>query len=112
MSKYLVGLCCLALAACAGLGNDKFSGESAAFGGDNILRNDVMQKIELWERSAFSCRSIGGVNGKIDSMKRVDGRLQSHETWTVQACGQSHTYRVNLREDERGETDFGVAYIK
>lgn len=112
MFKYAAVFCVLAIAACASISGGKFSGESATFGGNNILRNDVFELIKKWERSAFSCNAIESVHAKIDDLKRVEGRLRVLETWTVNACGKSHDYRINMREDARGETDFGVSYQK
>lgn len=112
MSKYAAVFCILALAACAGMGGGKFSGESATFGGNNILRNDVYELIRKWERSVFSCNTIERIHAQTDDLKRVEGRLQVLETWTVSACGQTHNYRINMREDARGETDFSVSYQK
>ena len=96
------------LSACAGISNQAFSGESATYGGDNIVRNDVVAVIRLAERSAFNCRRIESVHSKIIQARKVRGRMQVQEVWTVRACGKSHRYRILLREDERGETDFSV----
>lgn len=96
------------LSGCAGISNQAFSGESATYGGDNILRNDVAAVIRMAERSAFNCRRIESVHSKITRARKVRGRLQVQEVWTVRACGKSHRYRILLREDERGETDFSV----
>ena len=94
-------LAALALAACSSLGNQAFSGESATFGSDNILRDDVLKIVRTAEAASFNCRNI----------ESVHGRMQVRETWTVRACGQAHRYHIGLFEDERGETDFTVRLI-
>ena len=96
------------LSACAGIGGQAFRGESVTYGSDNILRNDVMAVIRTAERNAFNCRRIESVDSKITQARKVGGRMQVSEVWTVQACGESRNYRIFLREDERGETDFNV----
>ena len=82
------------------------------FGGDNILRNDVAKVIKQWESAAFLCQNIKAIDAKISDVKRVKGRMQSEEVWTVQACGQVHHYNVRMHEDERGETNFNVSFLK
>lgn len=99
------------LSACTGISNSQFQGESLAFGGDNILRGDVIRVIQLWEKGAFSCQKIDGVNAKIMDVKRPLGRVQAQEMWTIHACGGTHQYSISLREDARGETDFSVSLI-
>ena len=95
------------LAACATLGTT-FSGESATFGGDNILRDDVLAVIVKAQLSLNNCREINAVESKILSAKIVDGRRQVQEEWTVTACGKPQRYPISLREDAQGETDFTV----
>lgn len=111
MRKLLPLLAALALAACSSLGNQAFSGESATFGSDNILRNDVLKVVRTAEAASFNCRSIESVHSKINNAQKVHGRLQVRETWIVRACGQAHHYHIGLFEDERGETDFTVSLI-
>ena len=96
------------LSACAGIGGQAFRGESVTYGSDNILRNDVMAVIRTAERNAFNCRRIESVDSKITQARKVGGRMQVSEVWTVQACGELRNYPIFLREDERGETDFNV----
>ena len=98
----------LLLSACTGLGSLAFSGESATFGSDNILRDDVLKVVHTAEAASFNCRNIESVHSKINSAHKVHGRLQVREVWTVRACGQAHRYNIGLFEDARGETDFTV----
>ena len=111
MRKLLPLLVALTLSACSSLGNQAFSGESATFGSDNILRDDVLKVVRTAEAASFNCRSIESVHSKINSAQKVHGRMQVHEVWTVRACGQAHHYHIDLFEDERGETDFTVRLI-
>ena len=111
MRKLLPLLAALALAACSSLGNQAFSGESATFGSDNILRDDVLKIVRTTEAASFNCRNIESVHSKINNTQKVHGRLQVRETWTVRACGQAHHYHIGLFEDARGETDFTVNLI-
>jgi len=102
----------VAVAECALGGGIQYGGQSATFGGDNILRNDVAKVIKQWESAAFLCQNIKAIDAKISDVKRVKGRMQSEEVWTVQACGQVHHYNVRMHEDERGETNFNVSFLK
>lgn len=111
MRKLLPFLAALALSACSSLGNQAFSGESATFGSDNILRDDVLRIVRTAEAASFNCRSIESVHSKINNAQKVHGRMQVREIWTVRACGQAHHYHIGLFEDERGETDFTVNLI-
>ena len=111
MRKLLPLLAALALSACSSLDNHASSGESATFGGDNILRDDVLKVVRTAEAASFNCRNIESVHSKINNAQKVHGRMQVRETWTVRACGQAHRYNIGLFEDERGETDFTVRLI-
>ena len=111
MRKLIPLLAALALSACSSLGNQAFSGESATFGSDNILRDDVLRIVRTAEAASFNCRSIESVHSKINNAQKLHGRMQVRETWTVRACGQAHRYHIGLFEDERGETDFTVRRI-
>lgn len=112
MKRYAAILSSAILASCAFVGDIQYGGQSTAFGGDNVLRNDVAKVIKQWESTAFLCQNIKAIDAKISDVKRVEGRIQSEEVWTVQACGQVHHYNVHMREDERGETDFNVSFLK
>ena len=112
MKRYAATLCSAILASCALVGGIQYGGQSAAFGGDNVLRNDVAKVIKQWESAAFLCQNIKAIDAKISDVKRVKGRMQSEEVWMVQACGQVHHYNVRMREDERGETNFNVSFLK
>ncbi|MDO4640769.1 MAG: hypothetical protein Q4A84_03575 [Neisseria sp.] len=98
------------LSACASLSNTQFTGESASYNNDNILRNDVFAAIKRNENLAFQCRKINSVNAVINGASRPNGLLYVTETWTVQACGKIHAYDVTLRQDAKNETDFGVSF--
>lgn len=98
----------LLLSACTGLGSLAFSGESATFGGGNILRDDVLKAVRAAEAADSGCRNIESVHSKISSANKVRGRMQVREVWTIRACGQTRRYRIGLSEDARGETDFTV----
>ena len=111
MSKLRILIAALTLSACTSLGNQAYSGESATFGGDNILRNDVTNTIRTAERISFDCRQIQSVRSKILNARKVHNRLQVREEWTVQACGKTHRYQIALFEDARGETDYTVRLI-
>ena len=111
MRKLLPLLAALALAACSSLGNQALSGESATFGSDNILRDDVLKVVRTAEAASFNCRNIESVHSKINNAQKVHDRLQVREIWTVRACGQAHHYHIGLFEDERGETDSTVRLI-
>ena len=111
MRKLLPLLAALALSACSSLGNQAFSGESATFGSNNILRDDVLRIVRTAEVASFNCRNIESVHSKINNAQKVHGRMQVREIWTVRACGQAHHYHIGLFEDERGETDFTVRLI-
>ena len=111
MRKLIPLLAALALSACSSLGNQAFSGESATFGSDNILRDDVLKIVRTTEAASFNCRNIESVHSKINNAQKLHGRMQVRETWTVRACGQAHRYHIGLFEDERGETDFTVNLI-
>lgn len=112
MKRYAAILSSAILASCAFVGDIQYGGQSTAFGGDNVLRNDVAKVIKQWESTAFLCQIIKAIDAKISDVKRVEGRIQSEEVWTVQACGQVRHYNVHMREDERGETDFNVSFLK
>ncbi len=111
MPKLRLLLAALALSACTSLGNQAYSGESATFGSDNILRNDVTNTIRTAERGAFDCGQIQSIRSKILHARKVRGRLQVREEWAVQACGKTHRYQIGLFEDARGETDYTVSLI-
>lgn len=101
----IIGLM-LSLQAC--LATTQFNGKSATFGGDNILRNDVMNSIRQYERSVSNCNEIEKVNSQIIEAKKVNGLMVVDEVWELTACGVESSYTVNLREDERGETDYRI----
>ena len=111
MRKLLPLLAALALSACSSLSNQAFSGESATFGSNNILRDDVLKVVRTAEAASFNCRNIESVHSKINNAQKVHGRLQVREVWTVRACGQAHHYHIGLFEDASGETDFTVSLI-
>ena len=102
----------LLLTACASLGGTEFTGESATYGSDNILRNDVLNTVNQYERAAFDCRHVSAIHSRINQITKPEGRLSVKETWTVTACGKQHDYHISLRQDERGETDFSVGLAK
>ena len=76
MRKLIPLLAALALSACSSLGNQAFSGESATFGSDNILRDDVLKVVRTAEAASFNCRNIESVHSKINSAHKAHGRLQ------------------------------------
>ena len=86
MKRYAAMLSSAILASCALVGGIQYGGQSAAFGGDNVLRNDVAKVIKQWESAAFLCQNIKAIDAKISDVKRVKGRMQSEEVWTVQAA--------------------------
>lgn len=98
----------LLLSACAASGV-VFSGESATFGGDNVLRNDVLAMVRQFERYTFGCRRMSAVASEIIAKRKVRGRWQFDEEWRISACGTVRRYSVLLREDAQGETDFMVS---
>ena len=95
------------LSACAA-GGIAFSGESATFGGDNVLRNDVLAMVRRFEQDSFGCRKVKAVASEIVNKRKVRGRWRFDEVWQVSACGTVRRYAVLLREDAQGETDFSV----
>ncbi|MCS4532900.1 hypothetical protein [Neisseria montereyensis] len=99
------------LGACAGLGGSTYQGNSTAYG-SRTLRNDVMNNIKLFERGTYSCNSIQSVNAQVLDLKEVRGLVQALESWQVQACGQTHTYQVSLRQSSDGGTNIGVTFKK
>lgn len=97
------------LASCAATVGS-FTGESATYGGDNILRDDVTRVIRQWERSVNGCTKIDVVDAKVIRAQKVNGRFWIEEDWKVTACGKSTRYPVSMKEDEKGETDFTVRF--
>lgn len=85
-----------------------FNGQSTTFDGDNILRDDVLRDIQKIERLAHECGDITAVNSEILDAKQINGLWQIKEQWTVQACGQSRIYPLELREDANGGTNFSI----
>ncbi|OAM29067.1 MULTISPECIES: hypothetical protein [Eikenella] len=111
MPKLRILLAALALSACTALGSQNYSGESATFGGDHILRNDVTRTVLTAERAAHNCSQIQSIRSKVLQARKVRGRWQVREEWAVQACGKTHRYHIGLFEDARGETDYTVRRI-
>lgn len=96
------------LSACSAINSSLFTGESATYHGDNILRNDIFANIQRIERLKNECSSIQSVNSRIENITQTDGRANVHEVWTINACGQTREYPIYMREDAQGETDFTI----
>jgi len=95
-------------AACADA--EKFPGISLA---SALLQSDVAQNIDLLE-SVFGagCKSARVVNTDVmepPARINVDPWV---ERWTVDRCGASVHYRVELNPSKRGGTDFVVSLIE
>lgn len=108
--RMMLWLSACLLSACAASGI-AFSGESATFGGDNVLRNDVLAMVRRFEQDSFGCRKVKAVASEIVSKRKVRGRWRFDEVWQVSACGTVRRYAVLLREDAQGETDFSVTLV-
>lgn len=94
--------------ACASINTVQFSGESATYGGDNILRDDVFAEIQRIEQLTQQCQKITAVNSQIIQAQQIDSLWQVQELWTISACGNSRDYPLELRQDAKGETDFTI----
>ncbi len=106
MRKYLWVLL-LGLIGCAII-PAHISGQSASFGGDNILRNDLIAKLRQYERLFHQCHRIDAIHAQIIQTRKVNGLLVVDERWDIKACGQNRHYPIQLREDQKGETDFTI----
>ena len=95
-----------ALSGCAH--NPQFKGQSVT---DPVLRKDVMKSVELLFSAMTQCGSIDTVTTTIAAIsQQSSGAIdRATETWDVTGCGTSKSYKVELRSDARGETDYSVS---
>ena len=85
-----------------------FSGQSVT---DPVLRKDVLVNVQGLFSAMTHCRSISNVDTTIASVEQspTGSISKAVETWQVSGCGTSKTYKIELRSDARGETDFSVS---
>ena len=102
-SLVLVGV---VLAGCAS--SPQFSGQSVT---DPLLRKDVYATVERLFSAVTQCRSISTVHSRITNIDQSpSGAVQkAEETWRVSGCGTTEAYKVVMRADDKGETDFSVS---
>ena len=57
------------------------------------------------------CHSISAVDSRIVNIdKSPSGAIQkAEESWLVSGCGTTEAYKVVMRADDKGETDFSVS---
>lgn len=94
------------LAGCAS--SPQFSGQSVT---DPLLRKDVYATVERLFSAMTQCHSISAVDSRITHIdKSPSGAIQkAEETWQVSGCGTTEAYKVVMRADDKGETDFSVS---
>ena len=85
-----------------------FSGQSVT---DPVLRKDVLANVQGLFSAMTNCRSISNVDTTIASIEQspTGSISKAVETWQVSGCGTRKTYKVELKSDARGETDFSVS---
>ena len=85
-----------------------FSGQSVT---DPVLRKDVLVNVQGLFSAMTNCRSISNVDTTIASIEQspTGSISKAVETWQVSGCGTRKTYKVELKSDARGETDFSVS---
>jgi len=94
------------LAGCAS--SPQFSGQSVT---DPLLRKDVYATVERLFSAMTQCRSISAVDSRIINIEQSpSGAVQkAEETWRVSGCGTTEAYKVVMRADDKGETNFSVS---
>lgn len=110
-AKQHVGLFSLLAAAAVLAGcahSPQFSGQSVT---DPLLRKDVYATVQNLFSAMTQCRSISEVNSRVESIDQSPaGAVQkATETWQVSGCGNTKSYKVVMRADAKGETDFSVS---
>lgn len=106
-----VGLFSLVIAAAVLAGcahNPQFSGQSVT---DPLLRKDVYATVEQLFSTMTQCHSISKVNASIANIDQSPAGAvqQAVEMWQVSGCGTTQAYKVVMKADAQGETDFSVS---
>lgn len=70
-----------------------------------------MKSVKLMFSAMTQCGSIDTVTTTIAAIsQQPSGAVdRATETWDVTGCGTSKSYKVELRSDARGETDYSVS---
>jgi hypothetical protein len=104
-------LCCclLGVGVYALLGEDLFKGGDVYAGrADEILLEDTLNLIGLYEEGQLGCADLSLLGGQILLAPDPAGDGSWQETWRVDACGETHLYAITFTPTAGGGTDIEV----
>ncbi|MDO4251195.1 MAG: hypothetical protein Q4C68_06765 [Moraxella sp.] len=87
-----------------------FQGASISYDADGVLRNDVIQQIDMIEKNYYGCPAISSVKANVIGAVDQAGVVHVQELWQVSACQQNHAYTIEFTPNPNGGTDFSVSF--